>query len=258
MRKDEKFQAEINRINKDYGHRVSFDLKNKYLRKFGRNIDLDTNVEEMIWITGGIEDLPTDNLITHFASSSLSDTGISLIVEGHTIDGSGNLTFVTQAITLAARTKTALGTPLARVTRCYNDGATSFVGTIYVARNVTFTDGVPASDIHLTVLPEDQQSLKAATSISSSDYWIINTVIFSVKRSASAVVDFKFQVRLKNGVWRTQFATSISSSQSVYQFVDEDNPLIVPPNSDIRIEATSSANNATADAIFSGPLGIIY
>ena len=219
---------------------------------------MSNGVEETVWVTGGVESPPTDNLITHYASSDIADTDISLIVEGHTIDGSGNLTFVTQVITLQGRTKTALGTPLARCTRCYNAGSTSFAGTVRISRDVSYSNGVPASDIHLTVLATDQQSLKAATSISSTDYWLVNTVIFSVKRSASTTIDFKLQLRLKNGVWRTQFATGISSSQSVYEFVDEDNPLIIPPNSDVRVEAISSANSATADAIFGGPLALIY
>lgn len=251
---DSKFHGVIGRIEEQYGVTVSFDTKRKDLRKYGRNIDLDTGGFEQVWVTGGIEVLPTDNTITHFASTSTGDVGTALKLEGHTIDGSGNKSFVSQEITLNGQNKTALPTPLARATRLYNDGATEFTGTVYVSKDVAYSVGVPASDIHITILPADQQTLKAATSMSSTDWFVITELGFSVNRSVSATVDFVLQVRKLNGVWRTQFRSTLSSSQSSIEYMFNVVEIVVPANADVRILAETSTNNTVVDAEMAGLL----
>lgn len=244
-----------NVIYRSYGDVISFGEKGKYLRKFGRNTNLSSNTEAQVWQSGGIEVLSTTNDITHFASDDAGDTQ-TITVEGHTIDGSDNLTFSIQNLTLAGQTKTALTTPLARVTRLYNTGSTDFAGTVSVSKDVAYTNGVPASDVHLTVAGADNQSLKAATSISQNDYWVITSGYFAVKRSATAIVDFKVQVKLKGQVWRTQLTATVSNS-SGGTIVPLDTPIIIPPNSDVRVLATSTANSTQVDAYVDGILAII-
>lgn len=251
---DSKFHGVIGRIEEQYGVTVSFDTKRKALRKYGRNIDLDTGGFEQVWVTGGLEVLPTDNTITHFASTSTSDVGNVLKLEGHTIDGSGNKSFISQEITLNGQNKTALTTPLARATRLFNNGATEFLGTVYVSKDVAYSVGVPASDIHITVLPGDQQTLKAATSMSSTDWFVITELAFEVKRSVNATVDFKLQVREQNGVWRTQFTSALSNSQPSIEYTFSVVEIIVPANADVRILAETSANNTVVDAEMAGLL----
>lgn len=238
----------------NYGDLVGIDLKGKNLRKFGRNVDLGTS-EEQVWLVGGLETLPTDNLITHFASSNAGDTQ-PIVVEGHTIDASGNLTFVSQTVTLAGQTKTALTTPLARITRLYNTGTSDFAGTVYVSRDVAYTLGVPASDIHLQTDGTNNQSLKAATSISQYDYWFIDSATFSVRRNTSAIVDFRVQMRPTTGVWRTQFVCSVSRDSGSFE-KEFSTPLIVPKNHDVRVLAVSSAVSTQVDAVLDGPLALI-
>lgn len=256
---DVKYRGVIARIEDQYGITVSFDRKMKGLRKFGRNLDLDSGGGfEQVWTTGGLETLSTTNDITHIASTSASDTARILSWEGHTIDGSGNLTFVAGDVTINGQAKVALPTPLARITRLYNKSSPAFLGTITVAKNVTFTNGVPASDIHATILPEDQQTLKCATSMSQTDLFMITELEFSIKRSVSSSVDFKLQVREKGGVWRTQFTTALSSDGSTtYEYFFDDTQIIVPPNADVRILAESSTNNTVVDAVMVGLLATV-
>jgi hypothetical protein len=253
---EEQWWDTYRRIQKDYGHSVSVEYKAKDLRKFGANGDIDTGVEEMVWQYGGIEVLPTTNTIDTASSSDDGDNQTATI-EGHTVDGSGNLTFVVQNITLDGQVKITLPTPLARATRIYNTSSSDFAGTVYVYEDGDISSGVPdtASDVHI-VAGADNQSLKCATSISSIDYWIIESVTFSVLRAASAAVDFRLQVRELGGVWRTQMTIGVHSNSSPFQ-KELIRPLIIPPNSDVRVLATSSANNTSVSAILDGPLAII-
>jgi hypothetical protein len=249
------FDYYSNLINKTYGDKVSFVVKSKTLRKFGRNTELSSGTEEQVWTTGGLETLSTTNDITHFASEDDTDTQ-TMTVEGHTIDGNGDLTFATQNVTLAGNTKTALTTPLARITRAFNTSSTDFAGTVAFSKDVSYSTGTPASDIHMTIDVGNNQSLKAATTISKNDYWVISTVTFSVNRQQTANVDFKLQARLKGSVFRTLLTAAVSNGSGSFQKILV-TPIIVPPNTDIRIMATSSANTTQVDAVMDGYLASV-
>ena len=239
-------------IRRNYGHSVSMLGKSKTLIKFGSNNDVATSLEDVNNV-GGVESLPTDNLITHIASANAGDTH-SMVIEGHTIDGSGNLTFVVQSVNLAGQTKTALPTPLARATRAYNDASTSLAGIVYVARDVTFTAGVPASDIHLKVDLGYEQSQKCSTSVSQSDYWAITQLSASVRRQQTRKVDFYVQIREQGKVWRTRFHPLTVSDTSGTISIHTEIPFIIRPNSDVRVQAVSSGTATEVGAALFGTL----
>lgn len=218
-------------------------VKPKGLRKFGRNGDLDTGVEEMIWLLGGIETLPTGNTINTVVSDDAGDDQ-TVTIEGHTLSD-GELTFVSQSVTLNGTTNVTLATPLARAVRLINTGTTDFAGTVTV-----FVDG---GATHLSSSGGNNQSLKAATSISDTDYWIITSWTCSVRRASQAVVDFKLQHSPVGGVFRTQATATVARDSGTVQIIF-DPPLIVPKNHDVRVLATSSANNTQADSAINGYL----
>jgi len=234
----------LDRIKVDTDDNVH--VKPKSLRKFGRNTSLSANVKQMVWLTGGIEVLPTANTIDTIVSDAAGDNQ-NVLIEGFTLSG-GDLTFVSQTTTLNGTTNVSLGTPLARATRLVNTGATDFAGTVTV-----FVDG---GSTHLTAIGDNNQSLKAATSISKSDYWIVTSVLFSVKRSGQAIVDFELEYAPVGGVFRTQATASVSSDLGTVT-IHFDPPLIVPKNHDVRITAESSANSTQVDAIINGYLAAV-
>ena len=243
-----------NFILQNYGKQVSWDGKRKNLLKFGNNPDCGTSFED-VWTTGGTEDLPDDNLITHVASTNAGDTQVC-VVEGHTIDADGNLTFVTQQVTLAGQTKTALTTPLARAVNLYNNDSTDFAGVVYVARDVTFTSGVPASDIHITVPVGSNGAQKCMTSISQYDFWALTSLTVHVRRASGsgAAVDFSVQFRLKGKVWRDLLVpVSLTRDGGTVQLVAS-YPIVMPPNTDIRVRAISSATGTSVGASIGGTL----
>lgn len=244
-------------IQDTYSDTVSVADKKKTLLKFGNRTDLGSTTRSTIGHLGLAalnETYVTTNAITHFASSSGSDTG-DMYVEGHTVSGTGTsaqFTFVTQTVTLAGQTKTALTTPLARVSQVYNSSATDWVGDIYVAEDVAFTAGVPASGSHIKVPAGEQTSFKAATTVSNTDYGIIDEWVVTVGKKTNAVVDFRLEIREVGGVFRPKvFAEASQGETFMLRF---EAPIIVPKNADVRVTALASATNVEAGSWFNGYL----
>ena len=256
---DYRIRNAIDEIANTYGDVVSVEKKRKSLLKFGKNADVDTGTLETVWERGGYETYPTTNAIDSFSSSDDGDTQ-EIVVEGHTIDGSGNLTFTIQTVTLDGQTETSLTTPLARANRVYNNSSTNFAGTVYIYEDDTVTNGVPqtAANIHLQSDGTNNQSLKCATSISSADYWIITSLFGGVRRnSGNPNADFELQIRevsTSSKVFRTRLTWTAQSSGKL---INLDPCLIVPKNHDFRVIAGVGSNNTQVIAWANGFLAKI-
>jgi len=247
----------IEEIDRTYGDRVR--PKAKSLFKFGKNLAVGTSIET-IWEQGGDETYVTTNAIDKFSSSSASDTQ-DIYIEGHTVSGTGTdaqFTFVSQTVTLQGQTEAALTTPLARVSRCYVPGATALVGDVYVYEDDTVSSGVPqtAANIHMKVNGSagDNQSFKAATTFSNTDYFIVTGVIFSVGKKTSATVDFNMEVRSAGGLFLPALQISLATTGQNSLYLPAKPHFIAPKNCDVRVRALASTTNVEADALFMGVL----
>lgn len=244
-------------ITSTYGDGVSVAVKAKSLIKFGENDDIDTGEIELVWGGTGLEILPTGNTIDTISSSNEGDTR-TVVIEGHTIDGNGDFTFVTQTATLNGQTKVVLDTPMARANRMYNNTGVAELGVIYCYEDTAIVSGVP-TDVtkeHVQIKIGEEQSLKCASTISKDDHYIVTGLSLSVKKTTSATVDFACQLRLKGGVFRTQFPFTLSSTSGGIH-IPFDPPFIIPSNSDWRVTCSTSANNTSANAIVHGYLAKI-
>ncbi len=243
----------IDEIQRDYS--ITAYPKGKSLLKFGESEDID-QAFETVWEQGGDETYATTNAIDKISSSSGSDTQ-EVKIEYHTIDGSGNFTFGVQTVTLAGQTEKAIPTPCARVSRVYNNSGSNFAGDIYVYEDDTVIAGVPqtASKIHAKI----QQSLagnstaKAATTISSVDYWALTSFYASVGQKTAATVDLRIEVALKDKVFREKLTIACAQGGGPIQ-IDFRPFVIVPANTDIRVRAKSSAVNTEVEAALNGIL----
>jgi hypothetical protein len=242
-----------NQIKDRYGVDVTVNGKAKGLRKFGRNDDLNTATFETIWMLGGHETYATGNTIDTISSSSTGDTQ-EVKIEGHTLSGN-DLTFVVQTATLTGQTKALLTTPLYRANRMYNNGSTDFAGSVYLYEDTAISGGVPTdtTKAHLLATGIRNQSEKAATSLSSVDFWIIDHVYGSVSAKAAGRVEFHVQVREYGKVFRSILNVSTSDNFSM----DITPHIVVPPNSDFRIVALASAANMECEAGADGLLAMI-
>lgn len=245
-------------IEATFGDRVSVDRKAKSLIKFGKSGELSTT-RETVWNVGGNETYVTGNTITHVSSSSASDNQ-TIKLECHTVSGTGTdskFTFVVQTVTLSGQTPVALDTPVARVSRIFNDGSTNLVGAVYVYENAgaTVTAGVPspASKIHSKIDAGFQQGFKGATTFSNEDYYILTGGFGSISNKQAASVDFFLEVRQAGKVFIEQAAVSANSAGGSWQ-IELDPAVIIPKNSDIRVTCLSGSQGAVVYCNFKGYL----
>ena len=250
----------INEIRGSFAQTVDVVSKAKSLHKFGRNPTVGTSFET-IWEYGGTETYPTTNAIDTLSSSSTSDTAVVVRIEGHTVSGTGadsQFTFVIQTATVNGQNKVTLGTPLARVSRVSVSSGT-LVGDLYVYEDDTLVGGVPqtAANVHMNVLGSsgNQQSFKAATTFSNTDYFICTGGWASLNRNGGNVsADLELQVRTAGGVFRPAGARLSLGNQSNSTVVVSFDPfVIVPRNADIRVQGVASAS-AELHAQFQGYL----
>lgn len=220
----------IQRVLADDSVTVSVQEKAKSLLKFGDNPNIGTSTET-VWYTGGMETYLSANSINKVVSSSASDTQ-DVIIEGHTISGS-DFTFVTQTATLNGSTEVTLSTPLARVQRMYNDDNADFVGAITVL--------IGSGATYLTIpLGTINQTTKCAFTTASDEYIFITSFTFSCSRNTTAKVDFNLQIRLSGKVFRDKYKGETTDTNGTKN-VQFEQYMIIPPNSDVRLCAISSA-----------------
>jgi hypothetical protein len=234
----------IKEILETYGDAVI--IKPTSLLKFGRNEDIGTSIET-VWSTGGDEDYRTGNTIDKIVGMAGSTQ--SIVIEGHTIDGSGNFIFVTQSATLNGTNQVTLTTPLARASRAYNNSS-----TVLPAGVVTIIDTSNSNSIHLSIPTGKNQSFKCATTISNNDYLIITGYNFGVNRQQTRTVDFYLEVRNKGKIFRERFAATSTNGNISGVF---DPCIIVPTNSDIRVRAISSSTATSVVASINGYLALV-
>ena len=238
-------------IQQTYGDKVSIDRKAKSLIKFGRSAQLSINTLETVWTVGGNESYVTDNTISFVSSSSASDTQ-QITIEGHTL-ADNKFTFVIQTVTLNGQNAVPLTTDLARVSRMYNNNSTELVGRVVVYENTTISGGIPtdATKIHIDIPQGFQQSFKAATTFSNTDYYIMTGFYGAVSSKVSAAVDFYVEVRDVGKVFLPKGCFTASSTGGNSDII-LDPAIIVPKNADIRIRAETPTNNAVVFGIFKG------
>ena len=243
-------------IYQTFGDVVSIDQKAKTLIKFGRSAQLTTGSLQTVWTVGGNETYVNDNLIDSISSSSASDTEV-IYLEGHTVTGTGQdqqFTFVTQTVTLNGQTRVALPTPLARASLAFNDNGTPLVGRVAVYENTTLSGGIPidTTKIHLDIPAGLQESFKAATTFSDSDYFVLTGGFGSVSLKQDGAADFYLEVRPPGKVFR-QVAAISATNAGPWQ-INLDPAVVVPKNYDVRVRAETSANNLVVFTSFQGYL----
>lgn len=256
----------LDEMNAFYGgQNWSVYKKSKSLSKFGRREGVGGTHSTVATFGGEAhETLLTTNGITTVVSSSAADTQ-TIKIEYHTINpGADELTFGVQTVTLTGQTPVTLPTACARVSRAYNTSATEIVGDVYIYEGGTIT--VPANgpddatEIHLQMVAGEQQSKKAATSISNLDSYFITSITTSVVAGTpgSQVIDFDLETKALDGVWlpRLEWSNQVGGLNTVT--IDLDPVIIIPKNHDVRIAAVAaSGTGVDVTATFRGHLATV-
>lgn len=320
----------IDRVFADTGDRISVQRKLKPLAKFGANDNVDAALTGYtIWFTGqdnAHEVTLNRNLVTSLSSSSTSDVGNILTVEGHTVgddlsvssltQSSGTATcttstdhnlstgdwvyieganeteyngvvqvtvtgsttftyevdsgatspatgtitatnqkktFVVQTKALNGQNEVTLDTPLAKLTRIFvgtQNRAADTVGEVYGYESTSLSAGKPSdtTKIHLTMPANKNQSQKASTSLSDSDYWLVTGFRGSLLEKSAAFADVELQYREVGGVWRPIEDVTTQTSSGIFKF---DQIQIIPKNADVRLVgvADTTGNRSVSGSI---------
>ena len=257
-----------------YGDTVSVSDKKKGLNKFGRTENADAGTLTTVGLFQGAvvnEAFAATNIVDSIVSSSTSDTTQEIKIEGHTIDGSGNLTFSIQTVTLNGQTEVPLTTPLARVSRAFVNSSGTFnspfaalVGDVSVYDNTDgIAAGVPntAAATKIIIKAGKTQTEKCSTSISSSDYWFLTSMHCSIEeRGPASAVDFYIEARdiANGGQWRPMGVELSLDTGAQPTGVLEFHPFrIVPKNHDVRVIAVSDTANTFCSAELEGYLAVV-
>lgn len=243
-------------IERQFGQKVSIDRKGKSLIKFGKSAPLATGSLQTVWTVGGNETYVSTNTIDSISSSSALDTQ-EIYLECHTVDESGNFTFLTQTVALNGQNRVALPVPVARVSLIYNNNGTNLVGRVVVYENTTLVGGVPSdvSKIHIDIPQGLQESFKAATTFSSSDYFILTGGFGSVSLKQAGAADFYLEIKEPGKVFR-QVAAVSAASASPWN-INLDPAVIIPKNCDVRVRVETGTNNVVVFTVFQGYLAKI-
>lgn len=243
-------------IENQFGQKVSIDRKGKSLIKFGKSAPLATGSLQTVWTVGGNETYVSGNTIDSISSSSSLDTQ-EIYLECHTVDENGDFTFLTQLVTLNGQNRVELPVPVARVSMAYNNNGTNLVGRVVVYENTPLVGGIPTdvSKIHIDIPQGLQESFKAATTFSSSDYFILTGGFGSVSLKQDGAADFYLELREPGKVFRQVAAVSAASASP--WSINLDPAVILPKNCDIRVRVETSTNNVVVFTVFQGYLAKI-
>jgi len=245
-------------IYRQYGQLVSIQDKAKSLIKFGKSAPLDADSMATVWTVNNADEVyVSSNLIDSISSSSLLDQE-EIYIEGHTVTGTGfdqKFTFVSQIVNLNGQTRVALPIPLARVSIAINNNGSLLQGRVVVYENTAIVGGVPTdlTKIHIDIPLGFQESFKAATTFSDTDYYILTGGFGGVSGKRAASADFYLEVRLAGRVF-TQSAAVTASSVGGNWNIELDPAVIIPRNADVRVVVEADTNNAIVFASFKGYL----
>lgn len=177
------------------------------------------------------------------------DSGATSPATGTITATKQNKTFVVQEATLDGQSKVVLGTPLSRVTLAFlkkQDAIedVGLAGDVYVYEDGSITSGVPDTDseVHLMVTGsnDNNNSLKASTSVSNNDYWIVTSIQGHLLEKAAAFADVALDFRELGGAWREIDKMSVDAGSEMLTFKPY---VIIPKNADVRLRSRVNAND---------------
>ena len=255
-----------------YGDTVSVADKGKNLNKFGTNATVGNSFETVAQFQGSVanETYASTNSVLAIVSSNAADTQ-TIVIEGHTVDGSGNLTFTTQEATLTGQTPVVLATPLARANRAYVRASGTFntypadlSGTVSVYDSTDGeTGGVPDTDsaVKLVIEAGFTQSEKCATSVSQSDYWFITSFAAGIGDAGGSASRVTFRIEARDvangGAWLPKGRDIVVNVDQNAGIEYLDPLIIIPKNHDVRVRAKTDSNTAEVFAEIRGVLAVI-
>lgn len=180
------------------------------INKFGENLDVDG--AEDIWDYGSTYVFSTSADITKIISSA-ADT-VDIEIQGL------NSTYgmVTQTVTLAGTTFVTLTTPLLRVFRMQNQGATSLSGNVYcVTSTAEHTGGIPdnSTDVRAYIANDNNQTLMAIYTVPVGKTAYMTNYHVTLGRAITSVAHMYLKTSTEGGVFKVKDSFEIDNDSNV-------------------------------------------
>lgn len=216
------------------------------VNKFGKNSDIGTAASEDIWDYGGIYQFSSTADITKIISSA-ADT-VDIEIQGL----NSNYELTVQEVTLSGTTFITLTTPLIRIFRMKNIGATDLTGGVYVVTSTaTHTGGIPdnSTDVRAYINGSNNQTLMAIYTVPAGKTAYLTRLQTKLGRTISASASMELLVRPEGKVFQIKRAYQINNTDSDIR--EYDPYLKIDEKSDIIVRnSTVSANNVIIIAEF--------
>lgn len=227
-----------------------------FIRKYFAIQNTKLNTVQDIWDYAATEDIYTYTANTgaeyYIFSSNITD---NQWLQLNLLDDDFEVRF--EYVQLNGQTPVRVGNKnFTRIYRMFNTGITDFAGNVFCTEGDDVTAGAPndTTDVRAYIpLGVVGQTQMSHFTIPDGMYGEILGFSGSVVNKATAAIDAKAYVRLFNGVFRVQEYLGLNSTGSsdinrIYTI-----PPLIPPKTDIKIQADSSALNAGV----SGSYGIL-
>jgi hypothetical protein len=232
-----------------------FDPRNRGIRKYGWNLDIDTgSVPEDVWALGGTKSFLTGATALFVSSSDAGDTTQTVIIQG--LDQDGNQQ---QAeVSLNGQVQVAVPGLWLDAERAYNPGTVAaYTGNLYIATAGALTGGVP--DDLTTVLAyvpaATQQTMQCQHLVPKKDLfgrpirrgWCTQANI-NLDSNVAAATKAKFELLVKSfdsTVWRTQDAVGLNSDVYMKHNFDLCKSIELQPLEKIKLVCTTTDKNNT-------------
>jgi hypothetical protein len=205
-----------------------------FVRKFGRNGDVDAAGNEDVWDQGGLYTFSSTNDIDQLTAA---DDTMTQDIEIQGLDD--DMLMSTQTVTLTGNTPAVLAKGLKRSFRMKNKGASNLVGKVYLSTTgAALTAGVPdvASTIRAIINGPANQTLMAIYSVpkGKSGYLIDYYLSGNKNATQNSAGTAELRVREKGGVFQTKHTLTFGPT-SAARGKEYISPLPLSEQSDILV-----------------------
>lgn len=227
------------------------DATKQAIHKFGFADNIDSGIGFVdLWDGASVD----TNLRTYTWSSTADIDRISSDDDTDTQDVEiqgldTNWDLVVQTETLTGQTPVALTTPLIRVFRMKNVGATDFAGDVYCFVNVATTGGIPNTITNTRAIVQNgnNQTLMAIFSVPRNTIGFLNNSGFGLSKKVASFSTCEMKHRPFGGVFQLKMKITVTSTGTSHSHHKHDYPHDVDAKTDILFRADSSVNdNAVA------------
>lgn len=228
-----------------------------FIHKFGNAPDFDT-LDGFVTVWDGADDGLADAMVyTYSATANIDSISSSINSDTVDIEVQGldtNYDLVTQTVTLTGQATATLGTPLLRIFRMINIGATDLAGTVYCYINgATVVSGVPtvATEIRAVISITHNQTLMAIYTIPAGKTGYMRDWYISAggaKKTSLHEVHMEF--RPFGQVFQTKHIAGIAIAGTSYFKHIYEEPEVLLEKTDVRMHVNTDEDAASISAGF--------